>query len=150
MSARARATRCCSPPESSPERCSERGPNPTSRNHREASPDRKSTRLNSSHLVISYAVFCLKKKAPMRELTEAIMGAARQLPESPVAAVVAHWTTGVTCWFGGDYLNARLHLERALAIYQAEPDPATFKASALDLPFVILRFLALVLWPLGM
>src|SRR2546426_3075373 len=28
--------------------------------------DRKSTRLNSSHLVISYAVFCLKKKKPAR------------------------------------------------------------------------------------
>src|SRR5256885_4706125 len=27
--------------------------------------DRKSTRLNSSHLVISYAVFCLKKKKPV-------------------------------------------------------------------------------------
>src|SRR5256885_12603227 len=27
-----------------------------------SSEDRKSTRLNSSHLVISYAVFCLKKK----------------------------------------------------------------------------------------
>src|SRR5256885_3389535 len=27
-----------------------------------ARKDRKSTRLNSSHLVISYAVFCLKKK----------------------------------------------------------------------------------------
>src|SRR5688500_19423664 len=27
-----------------------------------AQEDRKSTRLNSSHLVISYAVFCLKKK----------------------------------------------------------------------------------------
>src|SRR5256885_8366625 len=27
-----------------------------------AATDRKSTRLNSSHLVISYAVFCLKKK----------------------------------------------------------------------------------------
>src|SRR2546430_12278628 len=26
--------------------------------------DRKSTRLNSSHLVISYAVFCLKKNTP--------------------------------------------------------------------------------------
>src|SRR5256885_6093438 len=26
--------------------------------------DRKSTRLNSSHLVISYAVFCLRKKTP--------------------------------------------------------------------------------------
>src|SRR5256885_9125048 len=29
---------------------------------RSGSKDRKSTRLNSSHLVISYAVFCLKKK----------------------------------------------------------------------------------------
>src|SRR5256885_5209629 len=29
---------------------------------RGGSGDRKSTRLNSSHLVISYAVFCLKKK----------------------------------------------------------------------------------------
>src|SRR6267142_4362727 len=28
----------------------------------EISPDRKSTRLNSSHMSISYAVFCLKKK----------------------------------------------------------------------------------------
>src|SRR2546426_4539634 len=31
--------------------------------------DRKSTRLNSSHLVISYAVFCLKKK----ELSGAVL-----------------------------------------------------------------------------
>src|SRR5256885_9994236 len=29
--------------------------------------DRKSTRLNSSHLVISYAVFCLKKKNANRQ-----------------------------------------------------------------------------------
>src|SRR5207249_10653244 len=29
---------------------------------RAAPPDRKSTRLNSSHVSISYAVFCLKKK----------------------------------------------------------------------------------------
>src|SRR2546427_6295628 len=34
----------------------ERGPDAT------ADPDRKSTRLNSSHSQISYAVFCLKKK----------------------------------------------------------------------------------------
>src|SRR2546426_12246293 len=33
-----------------------------SANGRDAQGDRKSTRLNSSHLVISYAVFCLKKK----------------------------------------------------------------------------------------
>src|SRR2546426_7434062 len=33
-----------------------------SANDQLAKIDRKSTRLNSSHLVISYAVFCLKKK----------------------------------------------------------------------------------------
>src|SRR5205807_8807908 len=42
-------------------------PGPTSPCGRTTMPpsslrDRKSTRLNSSHLVISYAVFCLKKK----------------------------------------------------------------------------------------
>src|SRR5256885_10897774 len=37
-------------------------------------PDRKSTRLNSSHLVISYAVFCLKKKktTAMPEMTDGV------------------------------------------------------------------------------
>src|SRR5438477_9428825 len=46
-----RATRRCSSawPTSSSPPCSRR-------------PDRKSTRLNSSHMSISYAVFCLKKK----------------------------------------------------------------------------------------
>src|SRR5258705_4497177 len=33
------------------------------------SPDRKSTRLNSSHLGISYAVFCLKKKKTRDRVT---------------------------------------------------------------------------------
>src|SRR2546430_7821781 len=53
-----------SPPErrSFPERCSSTSrierPSPRRVNHE----DRKSTRLNSSHSQISYAVFCLKKK----------------------------------------------------------------------------------------
>src|ERR1039457_4469364 len=32
--------------------------------------DRKSTRLNSSHLVISYAVFCLKKQSEKNPLAQ--------------------------------------------------------------------------------
>src|SRR2546426_5709455 len=32
--------------------------------------DRKSTRLNSSHLVISYAVFCLKKKKKKKDINK--------------------------------------------------------------------------------
>src|SRR5437870_10931337 len=34
--------------------------------------DRKSTRLNSSHVAISYAVFCLKKKKNKKDTTEYI------------------------------------------------------------------------------
>src|SRR5258708_12558503 len=35
--------------------------------YRSANRDRKSTRLNSSHQIISYAVFCLKKKKTKRQ-----------------------------------------------------------------------------------
>src|SRR3712207_8651363 len=38
--------------------------------------DRKSTRLNSSHANISYAVFCLKKKPPLPSLV--------RLPRQPI------------------------------------------------------------------
>src|SRR3954466_16433422 len=45
----------CRPASRRPDRpCPAGGPRPR--------PDRKSTRLNSSHTIISYAVFCLKKK----------------------------------------------------------------------------------------
>src|ERR1039457_7344561 len=45
--------------------------------------DRKSTRLNSSHLVISYAVFCLKKKQPLTHCTRHTMG---------TSTAQHHWT----------------------------------------------------------
>src|SRR5699024_11512528 len=67
--------RCgASPWDRSPSRCRRRSPAPPGpRPRRRRSPrppppwhgrdvDRKSTRLNSSHVSISYAVFCLKKK----------------------------------------------------------------------------------------
>src|SRR5437773_5730274 len=38
--------------------------------HRRAQGDRKSTRLNSSHITISYAVFCLKKKKKTQKKTK--------------------------------------------------------------------------------
>src|SRR5258708_21427469 len=46
---------CCAP-------CRSPWPRPRRARPRKASGDRKSTRLNSSHQIISYAVFCLKKK----------------------------------------------------------------------------------------
>src|SRR3712207_8349402 len=37
------------------------------------SPDRKSTRLNSSHANISYAVFCLKKNLPLSIIARSLL-----------------------------------------------------------------------------
>src|SRR5437660_8477324 len=45
--------------------------------------DRKSTRLNSSHVAISYAVFCLKKKKPPQK--------------TPPLSKIAHYL-----WVNGD------------------------------------------------
>src|SRR5438477_7059954 len=43
--------------------------------------DRKSTRLNSSHMSISYAVFCLKKKNNHKSRRQATLGFNLQLPD---------------------------------------------------------------------
>src|SRR5256885_12932631 len=43
--------------------------------------DRKSTRLNSSHLVISYAVFCLKKKKNFPVSLLSSLRVTRRLPD---------------------------------------------------------------------
>src|SRR5258708_25177944 len=43
-----------------------------------ASQDRKSTRLNSSHQIISYAVFCLKKKKKNKKIAITAVATTRQ------------------------------------------------------------------------
>src|SRR5256885_11057283 len=54
--------------------------------------DRKSTRLNSSHLVISYAVFCLKKKNERRS-HRAVAGAEKVFGQ-PSEVAVSYGTQG--------------------------------------------------------
>src|SRR5207244_8082851 len=46
-----------------------RGRRANARSVRRSNRDRKSTRLNSSHQIISYAVFCLKKKTKDQHMT---------------------------------------------------------------------------------
>src|SRR2546427_3100447 len=61
-------------------RCRARRPPSARGRHR----DRKSTRLNSSHSQISYAVFCLKKKRHVEQLAEGkrllLLGVSPQRP----------------------------------------------------------------------
>src|SRR5258708_27537743 len=47
----------------------ERKPEPAAKIVGDHGGDRKSTRLNSSHQIISYAVFCLKKKQTQRPIS---------------------------------------------------------------------------------
>src|SRR5260221_9082239 len=51
----------------------------------ELARDRKSTRLNSSHTVISYAVFCLKKKNILQSLLYI-----HQVKIPPIATILGH------------------------------------------------------------
>src|SRR5258708_31128062 len=48
-------------------------------------PDRKSTRLNSSHQIISYAVFCLKKKKDHEITADSTLGRVNWQRYSPPA-----------------------------------------------------------------
>src|ERR1039457_6105939 len=76
--------------------------------------DRKSTRLNSSHLVISYAVFCLKKKKTLEDSGSHVGGglrlgwmlaawmasAARSEPSSATAGALSpYWPCGSVFFF---------------------------------------------------
>src|SRR5258708_9118575 len=67
-----------------PERQEPRGQEPHRPPQGEVLEDRKSTRLNSSHQIISYAVFCLKKKKnPSATCPSASMSARTTSSHSP-------------------------------------------------------------------
>src|ERR1039457_6019388 len=102
--------------------------------------DRKSTRLNSSHLVISYAVFCLKKKKtterPSQHSTAACQSRSRSRCVSTRVCTSAHGRSEVLLrpspllfssffFFFNDTATTEIYtlsLHDALPIYQ----PRTF------------------------
>jgi predicted ATPase len=69
-------------------------------------------------------------------------------PESPEAGV-AHRAAGTTCWFAGEYREARDHLERALALFQPGRDDDLAFRFGTDPGVAAMAFLALASWPLG-
>jgi predicted ATPase len=69
-------------------------------------------------------------------------------PESPEAGV-AHRVTGVTCWFAGEFIEAKRHLERALALFEPGRDDDLAFRFGLDVGVAALANLAISLWALG-
>ena len=57
----------------------------------------------------------------MRAHAETFLGDVEARPHSPEAGV-AHRAAGITYWFAGEYLEAREHLEKALALFQPGRD----------------------------
>src|SRR5205807_5698744 len=79
--------------------------------------DRKSTRLNSSHLVISYAVFCLKKKHPKH------IGIQEEIPRDGIGmcAVLMSDRRGAAGHLEHRTVVGILHLTRDPCFYSRRP-----------------------------
>jgi class 3 adenylate cyclase/predicted ATPase len=84
----------------------------------------------------------------MRDLANTFLRNVEGQPELPETGI-AHRIGGMTSWFAGDFVNARLYLERALACYDSERDrPMAFRFGQ-DLAVPAMAYIALTLWPLG-
>ena len=84
----------------------------------------------------------------MREPAQAFLRDVESRPGSPEAGV-AHRAYGVTQWFTGNFIEARSHLERALAIFDPEQDRDLAFRFGQDVGVSAMVYLAIVLWPLG-
>ena len=84
----------------------------------------------------------------MREPAQAFLRDVESQPRSPEAGV-AHRVYGVTQWFAGNFIEARSHLEQALAIFDPERDRDLAFRFGQDVGVSAMVYLAIVLWPLG-
>ena len=84
----------------------------------------------------------------MREPAQAFLRDVESQPRSPEAGV-AHRVYGVTQWFAGDFIEARSHLEQAVAIFDPERDRDLAFRFGQDVGVSAMVYLAIVLWPLG-
>ena len=84
----------------------------------------------------------------MRAQAAAFLSDIEARPDSPEAGV-AHRAAGMTCWFAGEYREARDHLERALALFQPGRDDDLAFRFGLDPGVGAMGFLAAASWPLG-
>ena len=84
----------------------------------------------------------------MRTHAAALHNDCEARPNSPEAGV-AHRAAGITCWFAGEYPEARDHLERALAMFQPGRDDELAFRLGVDPGTAAMAYLAITSWPLG-
>ena len=84
----------------------------------------------------------------MRAHAAAFLSDVEARPDSPEAGV-AHRAAGITCWFAGEYREARDHFERALALFQPGRDDDLAFRFGHDPGVAAMAYLAIASWPLG-
>ena len=86
--------------------------------------------------------------APMREVAQALLRDCESQPKSPEAGI-AHRLAGTTNWYAGDFEEARVHLEHALAIFDPQRDRDLAYRFGHDVGVAEMAYLAMVRWSLG-
>ena len=84
----------------------------------------------------------------MRTHAAAFLSDVEARPDSPEAGV-AHRNAGATCWFAGEYREARDHFETALALFQPGRDEDLAFRFGADPGVGAMAYLTTALWPLG-
>ena len=84
----------------------------------------------------------------MRAHAAAFLADVAARPNSPEASV-AHRLQGITHWFAGEFVEARRHLERALALFQSGRDDDLAYRFGMDPGVPAMAYLGLTLWSLG-
>ena len=84
----------------------------------------------------------------MRAQAAAFLADVEARPDSPEAGV-AHRVQGITHWFAGEFVEARDHLGRALALFEPGRDDDLTYRFGMDPGVPAMAYLAFVLWSLG-
>ena len=84
----------------------------------------------------------------MRAQAAAFLADVEARPDSPEAGV-AHRVQGITHWFAGEFVEARDHLGRALALFEPGRDNDLTYRFGMDPGIPAMAYLAFVLWSFG-
>ena len=102
----------------------------------------------SAYLGLFAGSFIRGELAPMREMATAFLRETENLPGT-LEAAIAHRIYGTTCGFEGDWVTAKTHLERALAIYDRDRHAPLAYRFGHDTGVAAECYLAITLWALG-
>jgi tetratricopeptide (TPR) repeat protein len=113
-----------------------------------ASADRDATPRLEPEFGLWAGGFVRGEVASMRAHAAAFLRVIEARPDSP-DAFVAHRVAGCTCWMAGEYLQARAHLESALALFERGGDYDQAFRFGRDPGVATMTYLAFVTWALG-